>query len=99
MIVYVLIASALVYSWKLLGYLIPERFITPQIRAYAERVTVTLLAALVAVQGFTGSSDWQLDARAPALLVAGVMLWLKVPFVLVIAAAALVAAGLRFLGF
>lgn len=99
MIVYVLIASLLVYSWKLLGYLIPERFITPQIRAYSERVTVALLAALVAVQGFTSSSEWVLDARAPALLVAGVMLWLKVPFVLVVAGAAAVAAGLRFVGF
>lgn len=99
MIVTVVIASIAVYSWKLLGYLIPTRFISEPIRQLSERVTIALLAALVAVQGFTMGGDLVVDARLPALVVAGVLLFLKVPYILVVAIAALVAAGFRFLGF
>jgi hypothetical protein len=57
-----------------------------------------LLAALVGIQGFAVGSELQLDARVPALVVAGVLLALKVPYIIVVAAAAAVAAGLRYLG-
>ena len=70
MILSVLIASIAVYSWKLLGYLIPERFITDKFRDFAERVTVSLLAAMVMIQGFTVTGEVVVDARLPALLVA-----------------------------
>ncbi|MEY2826223.1 MAG: hypothetical protein RLZZ212_209 [Actinomycetota bacterium] len=99
MITTVLIASLAVYSWKLLGYLIPEKRITPAIRAFAERVTVSLLAALVLVQGFTTNSEIVFDARVPALLVAAILLWLRAPFIVVVIAGALVAAVFRWLGF
>jgi branched-subunit amino acid transport protein len=95
----VLIASLAVYSWKLLGYLIPEKRITPAMRAFAERVTVSLLAALVLVQGFTTNSEIVFDARVPALLVAAILLWLRAPFIVVVIAGALVAAVFRWLGF
>ena len=57
-----------------------------------------MLAALVGIQGVAVGNELQLDARLPALAVAGLLLWLKVPYVLVVASAAVVAAGLRFLG-
>lgn len=98
MILTVVLASLAVYSWKLLGYLIPARFITDRLRAFSDRVTTTLLAALVGIQGFAVGSELQLDARFPALVVAGVLLYLKVPYILVVASAAAVAAGLRALG-
>lgn len=94
----VVLASLAVFSWKLLGYLMPARIITPWIRAFSDRVTITLLAALVGLQGIAIGNQLQLDARLPALLVAAVLLWLKVPYVLVVLAAALTAAGLRLLG-
>lgn len=99
MILTVILASIAVYSWKLLGYLIPERKITPKFRAFAERVTVALLAALVAIQGFTSPVGLALDARAAALAIAAVMLWLRAPYIVVVIVGALVAAGLRSLGF
>lgn len=98
MILTVLLASAAVYSWKILGYLVPERFISVKLRGFSDRVTITLLAALVGIQGVAVGNELQLDARLPALAVAGLLLWLKVPYVLVVASAAVVAAGLRFLG-
>jgi hypothetical protein len=94
----VVLASLAVYSWKLLGYLVPSRFISPRLRVVSDRITITLLAALVGIQGFAVGSELQLDARVPALVVAGVLLALKVPYIIVVAAAAAVAAGLRYLG-
>jgi branched-subunit amino acid transport protein len=98
-IVTVLIASAAVYSWKLLGYLIPEKRITPAMRAFAERVTVSLLAALVVVQGFTNTGEIVFDARVPALITAALLLWFRAPYIAVVIAGALVAAVFRMLGF
>jgi branched-subunit amino acid transport protein len=98
-IVTVLIASAAVYSWKLLGYLIPEKRITPAMRAFAERVTVSLLAALVVVQGFTTTGEIVFDARVPALITAALLLWFRAPYIVVVIAGALVAAVFRMLGF
>lgn len=98
MIITVLLASLAVYSWKLLGYLIPEKFVTPSIRAFAERVTVTLLAALVVIQGLTSEGEIVFDARVPALVVAAFLLWLRVPFIWVVISGAVVAGVLRLLG-
>lgn len=98
MIITVLLASLAVYSWKLLGYLIPEKYVTPFIRAFAERVTVTLLAALVVIQGLTSEGEIVFDARVPALVVAAVLLWLRVPFIWVVISGAVVAGVLRLLG-
>jgi branched-subunit amino acid transport protein len=95
----VLLASLAVYSWKLLGYLIPERYITGSIRRFAERVTVSLLAALVVIQGITAQGEIVFDARIPALIVAGILLWLRAPYIVVVISGAAVAAILRLLGF
>lgn len=99
MILTVVLASAAVYSWKILGYLVPSRYISPRLREFSDRVTIALLAALVGIQGFAMGSELQLDARVPALAVAAILLALRVPYIVVVAAAAAVAAGLRFLGF
>ena len=99
MILSVVLASLAVYSWKLLGYLVPSRYISAQLRSISDRITIALLAALVGIQGFTVGSELQLDARVPALAVAAILLLLRIPYIVVVAAAAAVAAGLRYLGF
>jgi branched-subunit amino acid transport protein len=92
----VLIASALVYSWKLLGHLVPEKYVSnPNIRSLATLLTVGMLAALVGVQTFTSNDGVTLDARAIALLVAAGLFYLRVPFIFVVIAAAAVASLLR----
>ena len=96
----VLLACAAAYLLKLAGYLVPERWVEGERRS---RVTtllpVALLAALVAVQTFTGEAGGlAVDARAAALAAAAVLLLLRANFLLVVAGAAAVAAGLRALG-
>ncbi len=95
----VILASLAVFSWKILGYLIPQRWITEGIRQFSERVTVVLLSALVAVQTFVSANQVEFDARVPALGVAAILFALKVPYIVVVIAAAAVAGGLRALGF
>lgn len=92
----VLVSSALVYSWKLFGFLVPERFVSsPKVKDLATLLTVALLGALVGIQTFGSSEGISFDARVPALLVAGVLFYLRVPFVVVVAVAATVAALIR----
>lgn len=94
----VIIASLAVFSWKILGYLIPQKWITDGIRAFSERVTVVLMTALVAVQTLVTGNQVEFDARVPALGVAAILFALKVPYIVVVIAAAATAAGLRLLG-
>jgi branched-subunit amino acid transport protein len=92
----VLISSALVYSWKLFGYLVPERLVaSPKIKELASLLTVALLAALVGIQTFGSTDGVSLDARVPALILAGVLFYLRLPFIVVVVAAALIAALVR----
>jgi branched-subunit amino acid transport protein len=92
----VLISSALVYSWKLFGYLVPEKLVSsPKIKELASLLTVALLAALVGIQTFGSTEGVSLDARVPALILAAVLFYLRLPFIVVVIAAALVAALIR----
>jgi hypothetical protein len=93
----VLLASGLVYSWKLLGHLVPERFVSnPNIRSLAALLTVAMLAGLVGIQSFVSTEGIVLDARAAALAVAALLFSFRVPFIVVVIAAAAVASLLRF---
>lgn len=94
----VLLASLAVFSWKFLGYLVPARYVSgPNFRRIADSITVGLLASLVGIQGFTVSSDIVVDSRLPALILAGFLLYLKMPFIVVIASAATLSALVRLL--
>ena len=98
----VIAASFAVFSWKMLGYLLPKRLLeSKSLSKLAGYLTIGLLAGLVGVQTFTAatkSGEAQLlvlDERLVALLVAVGLLKLKTPFIVVVFAAAAVAAGLR----
>ena len=92
----ILASSALVYSWKLFGYLVPERFVSnPKIKELAALLTVALLAALVGIQTFVSAEGVEFDARIPALVLAAGLFYLRVPFIVVVIAAAATAALLR----
>ncbi len=99
MILTVVLGSLAVFSWKIIGYLIPERLFGSRGRVLADRVTVTLLAALVVLQGFSIQSALTLDARVLSLGVAALLLALRVPYIFVVLAGAVVAGGARLLGF
>ena len=92
----VIIASLGCLALKIAGYLVPETFLEkPTPARVANLLTVALLAALVAVQTLGAGTQVVLDARVPAVLVAAGLLALRVPFILVVIAAAAVAALLR----
>jgi uncharacterized membrane protein len=96
----VLLASVLAFVLKYLGYVVPAHWLDGE---RTTRVTsalpIALLAALVAVQTFTGSGGaFVLDARAAAVGVALVALALRAPFIVVVVLAAVTAALLRLAG-
>ena len=92
----VIAASIACVLLKLAGYLVPTSVLKkPAPARISELVTVALLAALIAVQTLGSGTGVTLDARVPAVLVAVVLFALRVPFIVVVVAAALVAAGIR----
>ena len=92
----VLLASIIVVALKLVGYLVPQKLLEkPTPARISNLLTVALLAALIAVQTFGSGTGLALDARVPAVLVAAGLFALRVPFILVILAAAVTAAIFR----
>ncbi len=92
----ILIASAATLALKLAGHLVPAGFLERERPArIADLLTVALLAALIAVQTLAAGQTIVVDARVPAVIVAAALYALKVPFVIVVAVAAAVAAGIR----
>ena len=88
------------YLLKLAGMSVPERALShPVVRRTADLLPIVLLAALVAVQVFVGrGSDGpqlSIDARLAGLAAAFVALLLRMPFLVVVFAAALTAALIR----
>ena len=92
-------AGVLAWATKVAGHMVPESWLeNPRVHRIAAFVTVALLAALLAVQGFTTGASVVADARLAGVAVAAVLLWRRAPFIVVVAVAAGVAAGARALG-
>jgi branched-subunit amino acid transport protein len=87
------------YGLKLAGMLLPSRALArPRVRRFAELVPVALLTALVAVQALAHGRALTLDGpRLAGLSAAVIALLLRAPFLVVLAVAAAVTAGLRLL--
>jgi branched-subunit amino acid transport protein len=87
---------AISYALKAIGPVFAGgRRLSPQVRRTLDLVAVPLLAALILVQTVTDGHRFVLDARAPALGVAAVLVWRRAPFLVVVLAAAVTAALLR----
>lgn len=94
----VLLAGVGCYLLKLAGLSLPERVLEhPTVERVADLIPVALLAALVAVQVFSSGPTLTLDARALGLGFAVVALLLRMPFLVVVVGAAVVAAVARLL--
>jgi hypothetical protein len=95
----VLIASGVCLALKLAGAFVPRKALDkPVIGRVMGLVTVALLAGLFATQTAATGQALHLDARIVAVAVAAIALWRKAPFIVVVILAAVVAAGLRALG-
>ena len=93
----VLLGSLAVYSWKIFGYSLPNRILkNEKLSNVASLLTIALLSGLVGLQAFTTKGEFVLDSRLPAVLVAIVLNLLKVPFIVMVALAAAVAAATKY---
>ncbi len=92
----ILALAAASYALKALGaVLVGEREIRPPVRALLDLAPVPLLAALILTQTITTAGVYAIDARLPAVAVAGLLVWRRAPFLVVVLAAAATAALLR----
>lgn len=93
---WILAACAIAYLTKLIGYLLPERWLENEwVLPLSQGVTVGLLASLVAVNTFVDGTAVVIDARLAALAAAVVALILRAPFIAVVVIGAAAAALTR----
>ncbi|MFF0793413.1 AzlD domain-containing protein [Streptomyces spiralis] len=96
---WVVVAAAGCFALKLAGLLVPGNLLRhPATARVAGAIPVALLAALISVQTFTDNREIVLDSRIAGVLVATLAVWLRAPFLVVVAAAAATTALLRWLG-
>ena len=97
---WILLASAIAFMTKLVGYLLPIRWLEDErLLRTANAVTIGLLAALLVMNAAGSGAVLALDSRLGALAAAAVALLLRAPFLVVVLVGAAAAAGLRLLGF
>jgi uncharacterized membrane protein len=96
---WVIVACVVGFLTKLLGYLLPRKWLTnPRVARVAGILTIGLLASLTIANTVATGQQLALDARLGALVAAAIALWLRAPFLVVVIAGAAAAAGLRLLG-
>ena len=97
--IWLLMACALAYAWKLVGYLVPAKLLEdPRMSRVAGTMTIGLLASLTVVNSVASGQSLAADARLGALAAAAIALALRAPFLLVVVLGAGTAAVLRMLG-
>jgi uncharacterized membrane protein len=97
--IWLLIACALAYAWKLVGYFVPAWLLEdPRMSRVAGTMTIGLLASLTVVNTVATGQSLAADARLGALVAAAAALALRAPFLVVVLAGAGTAALLRALG-
>lgn len=89
--------GAITYGLKAAGPLLlgGRRSLPPWVERLALVLPAPLLAALVATSTIVSDARWVLDARLAGLAVAAVALWRRLPFVVVVALAAVTTAAVR----
>ena len=96
---WVLLACLVAYGIKLVGYLVPPRVLeNERMTRVAGFLTIGLLASLATTNAFASGQALAFDARAGALVAAGVALLLRAPFLVVVISGAAAAALLRLAG-
>ncbi|MGO4301920.1 AzlD domain-containing protein [Leifsonia sp. RAF41] len=94
----ILLGSIAVLALKAIGWMVPPKALDhPTVARVSDLLTAALLAALICVQTLGAGQSLQLDARLPAVAIAAGLYALRVPFIIVVPAAAVVAALIRLL--
>ena len=96
---WIVVACVVGFLTKLLGYLVPKKWLAnPRVARVAGTLTIGLLASLTVANTVATGQQLVLDARLGALVGAAIALWLRAPFLVVVIVGAAAAAGLRLLG-
>jgi hypothetical protein len=91
-----LVASIGCYLFKLAGMSVPGSVLgRPAVQRIAALLPIVLLAALIAVQTVGSGQRLLVDARLAGVLVAGIAVWRRAPFLLVLVLAAATTALVR----
>lgn len=99
MVIVVLVLALGTYAFRLTGVLLSERLTLPEpVRRLLPLAAVALLAALAVTAALTEAGRAAGVARPAGVLVGLVLAWRRLPFAVVVIAAAVTAAGLRLLG-
>ena len=81
----ILLACAVTYLTKWVGYAVPARWLgNPRMARVAGAITVALLSALTVMNTFAAGTTLVWDARLAALAAAALALWARLPFLLVV---------------
>lgn len=103
----ILVLAAGTYAFRLAGPFLRARLakahggeaaLPPRLTELLSAAATVLLVALIATAALTDGGGFAGIALPAGVLTGGVLAWRKAPFVVVVVAAALVAAGLRALG-
>jgi branched-subunit amino acid transport protein len=95
----ILVLAVGTFSLRFAGPLLRSRLEIPErAQQFVAAAAIVLLAALVATSALMDGHGPAGIARPAGVLVGGILAWRKAPFVLVVVAAAVTAAGLRLLG-
>lgn len=93
------VLSVVAYALKAVGFVVVGGRTMPQvIDRCLSLIPASLLAALVVKDTFTVANDLVVDARAAGLVVAGLAVWRRAPFIVVVVAAMAATAVVRALG-
>lgn len=96
---WVIVAGVVAFATKLLGYLLPARWLeNPRVARVSNAVTIGLLASLVLMNTFASGQRLRLDARIVALVAGVIALRLRAPFIVVVLVGAVSAALVRLTG-
>ena len=96
---WIVAACAVAYLTKLAGYVLPNHVLDhPLVPGVAAALTVGLLASLTTSNALGAGQGLSLDARLLAVAVAGVALWFRAPFLVVVVLGAAAAAVGRLVG-
>lgn len=95
----ILILAVGTYAFRLAGPLLSQRLqVSARVQGLLSLSAIALLSALVATAALTANGSFAGWARPAGVAVGALLAWLRLPFVVVVVAAAVTAAGLRMLG-
>jgi len=93
---WMLIASGLCLMMKVAGMVVPVGVLQrPALAQVVANIPIALLGGLIALDSATQGRAIEVDARLAGVATAGVLLWLRAPFIVVVVGAAAGTAILR----